>query len=174
VFLEGIRATLTADATWRDGRFVERPVRALRAFARVYAGWAMSQAFYRQELWKSAGFSSLEDYLVRAWEGNFLRRNGEDLLSMIDTWYHSDISDNALYHGDLAAALAGIRARAIIMPSPTDLYFTLADSEAETRLMPNAELAPISSIWGHRAGNPVQSPQDEATLRTAVQTLLAS
>ena len=48
VFLEGIRATLTADAAWRDGRFVERPVRALRAFARVYAGWAMSQAFYRE------------------------------------------------------------------------------------------------------------------------------
>ena len=105
VFLEGIRATLTADAAWRDGRFVERPVRALRAFARVYAGWAMSQAFYRQELWKGAGFSSLEDYLVRAWEGNFLRRNGEDLLSMIDTWYQSDISDNTVYNGDLPRAL---------------------------------------------------------------------
>ena len=101
VFLEGIRATLTADAAWRDGHFVERPVRALRAFGRVYAGWAMSQAFYREKLWEGMGFASLEDYLVRAWEGNFLRRNGEDLVSMIDTWYHSDISDNPLYRGDL-------------------------------------------------------------------------
>jgi homoserine O-acetyltransferase len=174
VFLEGIRATLTADAAWRDGRFVERPVRALRAFARVYAGWAMSQAFYRQGLWKGAGFSSLEDYLVRAWEGNFLRRNGEDLLSMIDTWYQSDISDNPVYDGDLPQALGAITARAIIMPSTTDLYFTLADSEAETRLMPNAELLPISSLWGHRAGNPLQNPEDEAVLRTAVRALLAS
>ena len=71
-------------AAWRDGRFVERLVRALRAFARVYAGWAMSQAFYRERLWERVGFTSLEDYLVRAWEGNFLRRHGEDLLSMID------------------------------------------------------------------------------------------
>ncbi|HET6927104.1 MAG TPA: alpha/beta fold hydrolase, partial [Hyphomicrobiaceae bacterium] len=77
VFLEGIRATLTADAAWRDGRFVERPLRGLRAFGRVYAGWAMSQAFYREKLWEGAGFASLEDYLVRAWEGNFLRRHGE-------------------------------------------------------------------------------------------------
>jgi homoserine O-acetyltransferase len=174
VFLEGIRATLTADAAWRDGRFVERPVRALRAFARVYAGWAMSQAFYRQELWKGAGFSSLEDYLVRAWEGNFLRRNGEDLLSMIDTWYQSDISDNTVYNGDLPRALGAVTARAIIMPSTTDLYFTLADSEAETRLMPDAELLPILSLWGHRAGNPLQNPEDEAVLRTAVRELLAS
>ncbi len=174
VFLEGIRATLTADAAWRDGRFVERPVRALRAFARVYAGWAMSQAFYRERLWEGAGFVSLEDYLVRAWEGNFLRRNGEDLVSMIDTWYQSDISDNAIYEGDLARALGAITARALIMPSTTDLYFTLADSEAETSLMPNAELRPIHSIWVHRAGNPVQCAEDEGTLRTAVQELLAT
>ena len=105
VFLEGIRATLTADGTWRDGRFLERPVRALRAFGRVYAGWAMSQAFYREELWSDIGYASLEDYLVRAWEGNFLRRDAHDLLSMIDTWMSSDISDNLIYNGDLPKAL---------------------------------------------------------------------
>ncbi len=174
VFLEGIRATLTADGAWRDGRFIERPVRALRAFGRVYAGWAMSQAFYREELWRTMGFASLEDYLVRSWEGNFLRRNAEDLLSMIDTWYQSDISDNAIYAGDLARALGAITARSIIMPSTTDLYFTVADSEIETRQMPNAELRPIESIWGHRAGNPIQAPADEDMLRRAVNELLAS
>jgi len=173
VFLEGIRAILTADGAWRDGRFVERPVRALRAFGRVYAGWAMSQAFYREALWSKIGFASLEDYLVRAWEGNFLRRHAEDLLSMIDTWTQSDISDNALYGGDLAKALAAIEARAIIMPSTTDLYFTVADSAAETKLMRQAELRPIESIWGHRAGNPIQEPADEAILRQAVRELLA-
>jgi homoserine O-acetyltransferase/O-succinyltransferase len=172
VFLEGIRATLTSDAAYQDGRFVERPLRAIRAFARVYAGWAMSQAFYREELWKTAGFTSLEDYLVRAWEGNYIRRHGEDLLSMIETWYRSDISDNEIYEGDLARALGSITARAIIMPSTTDLYFTVADSEAETRLMPNAEFRPIESIWGHRAGNPAQCSEDEAVLCDAVRDLL--
>lgn len=173
VFLEGIRATLTADGAWRDGRFIERPVRALRAFARVYAGWAMSQAFFRERLWETIGFASLEDFLVRAWEGNFLRRSGEDLLSMIDTWYDSDISDNPIYGGDLGKALGSITARSLIMPSTTDLYFTPEDSEAETRQMPNAEFRPIRSIWGHRAGNPIQNPQDEAFIRTAVEELLA-
>lgn len=173
VFLEGIRATLTADGGFRDGRFVERPVRALRAFGRVYAGWAMSQAFYREKLWATIGYASLEDYLVRAWEGNFLRREPEDLLSMIETWMQSDIADNAVHGGDLAKALGAITARSIIMPSTTDLYFTVADSEAETRQMPNAELRPIHSIWGHRAGNPAQAPADEAVLRAAVTELLA-
>jgi homoserine O-acetyltransferase len=173
VFLEGIRAILRSDAGYRDGRFTARPVEALRAFSRVYAGWAMSQAFYREKLWATIGFTSLEDYLVRAWEGNYLRRAAEDLLSMIETWYQSDISDNPIYGGNLEAALGAITARAIIMPSTTDLYFPLADGEAETRLMPNAELRPIESIWGHRAGNPVQCTEDEARLRGAVQDLLS-
>ena len=95
-------------------------------------------------------------------------------MSMIDTWYQSDISDNTVYNGDLKRALGAITARAIIMPSTTDLYFTIADSEAETLLMPNAELRPINSIWGHRAGNPMQCPEDEASLRIAVQGLLAN
>lgn len=173
VFLEGIRAVLTSDAAYQHGHFVERPVAAIRAFGRVYAGWAMSQAFYRERLWEGIGFASLEDYLVRAWEGNFLRRPAEDLLSMIDTWYQSDISDNAIYKGDLAKALGAIKARAIIMPSTTDLYFTEHDSAVETKQMPNAELRPIQSIWGHRAGNPIQSAEDQAVLRQAVDDLLA-
>jgi homoserine O-acetyltransferase len=60
------------------------------------------------------------------------------------------------------------------MPSTTDLYFTAEDSEAETRQMPNAEFRPIRSIWGHRAGNPVQNAEDEAVLRGAVRDLLGA
>ncbi len=168
VFIDGIRAVLTADTSYRDGRFFKRPVSALRAFARCYAGWALSQAFYRRELWRGMGYASVEDFLVRDWEGNFLRRAGEDLISMLDTWTASDISNNPIYRGDLDAALGAITARTLIMPSTTDLYFTLDDSAIETRRMGNAELRPIVSDWGHRAGNPRFSAADEAVLRQAV------
>ncbi|NKX43953.1 alpha/beta fold hydrolase [Roseicyclus persicicus] len=172
VFLQGVRATLTDDPGWTGTYFTETPVRGLRAMGRVYAGWAMSQAFYREELYLQAGFASLEDFLVRSWEANFLRRDAHDLLASLETWMASDISDNAIYKGDLAAALGSITARSIVMPSRTDLYFTPEDSAAETALMPNAEFRPIESIWGHRAGNPVFSPADEAVLRQAVRDLM--
>jgi homoserine acetyltransferase len=68
VFLEGVKAALTADPMFRDGRFVDKPSAGLRAMGRVYAGWAMSHAFYRDEVWREAGFHSLEDYLARAWD----------------------------------------------------------------------------------------------------------
>ena len=174
VFLQGVRATLTCDPSWRGDHFAEHPVRGLRAMGRVYAGWAMSQAFYRERLYEQAGFSSLEDFLVRSWEANFLRRDPHDLLASLETWMASDISDNGIHHGDLSKALGAITARSIIMPSRTDLYFTPEDSEIETAMMPNARLRPIESIWGHRAGNPNLSPADEAFLRREVADLLGS
>ncbi|WP_373487853.1 alpha/beta fold hydrolase [Blastomonas sp.] len=172
VFLEGVRATLTGDPNWQGEYFTDHPRRGLRAMGRVYAGWAMSQAFYREKLYEQIGFSSLEDFLVRSWEANFLRRDANDLLASLSTWLASDISDNPIYNGDLKKALGSISARAIIMPSRTDLYFTPEDSELETAMMPNAEFRPIESIWGHRAGNPAMYSPDEQFLRNAVADLL--
>jgi homoserine O-acetyltransferase len=174
VFLEGVKAALTADPAWRDGYFAEHPVRGLRAMGRVYAGWGLSQAFYREELWRSIGFSSLEDFLVTGWEGNFLRRDADNLLAQLWTWQHADISANELYHGDLVRALGAIRAKALIMPSETDLYFTVEDNAREIRHMSDAVLRPIPSLWGHRAGNPVQVPEDFRFIDTALKQLLAA
>jgi homoserine O-acetyltransferase len=174
VFLEGVKAALTADAAYRDGWFHEPPVRGLKAMARVYAGWALSQAFYRAELWRGLGYATLEGFLVESWEAQFLRRDANDLLAQIWTWWHGDISDNEIYRGDLAAALGAIRAKALIMPSQTDLYFRTADNEGERPHLADAELRPIPSIWGHRAGNPRDNPEDAAYLRAAVAELLAA
>ncbi len=173
VFLDGVRSTLKADPNWRDGYFAERPVRGLRAMGRVYAGWAMSQAFYREHLYLQHGFASLEDFLVRAWEANYLRRDADNLLAMLDVWTRSDISDNEIHNGDIDAALGAITAKTLIMPGRTDLYFTPEDSEAEAARIPGAEYRPIESIWGHRAGNPIESDEDRAFLRDAVHGLLA-
>jgi homoserine O-acetyltransferase len=173
VFLEGVKAALTADPAWQDGWFATQPLRGLRAMGRIYAGWALSQDFYREELDRTLGYSSLEDFLISGWEANFRRRDANDLLAMLWTWQHADISANELYGGDLAKALAAFSARALVMPSETDLYFRVEDNRREVALMPNAELRPIPSIWGHRAGNPTQNKDDERFLDDAVRELLA-
>jgi len=172
VFLEGVKAALTADPAWRDERFERKPERGLRAMGRVYAGWAMSQAFYRDELWRQVGYSSLEDYLVGGWEGNFLRRRAEDLLAQIHTWQHFSIADDPAYAGDFEAALRAIRAEVLLMPGRTDLYFRVEDNADELPRLARARLAPIESDWGHRAGNPVHRGADWAFIREQVRALL--
>ncbi|HEY1794862.1 MAG TPA: alpha/beta fold hydrolase [Stellaceae bacterium] len=173
VFLEGVKAALTADEAWRDGWFATPPVRGFQAFGRVYAGWGLSQAFYREEVWRTVGYSSLEDFFVASWEAGFRRRDANDLLAMLWMWQHADISANELYHGDMENALGAITADAIVMPCETDLYFTVEDNRREVAQMPRAELRPIPSIWGHRAGNPVLSPADAKFIGDATRELLA-
>jgi homoserine O-acetyltransferase len=173
VFLEAIQAALCADSAWNGHRFTTKPERGLWAMGRVYAGFAMSQAFYREQVYLQLGYESLEDYLVRDWEASFLRRDANNLISMIETWKRADISANEVYRGDLSHALSAIEARTLIMPGSTDFYFNADDSEAEARQIPRARFCPIPSIWGHRAGNPARSPADETFIKTAVAQLLA-
>ena len=74
VFLEGVKAALTADAAWNHGWYDEQPTKGLRAAARVYAGWGFSQAFYWDQVYKEMGYSSLEDFLVEFLGGVLPRR----------------------------------------------------------------------------------------------------
>lgn len=175
VFLEGVKAALTADVTFKEGFYDEKPAKGLRAAARVYAGWGFSQAFYREELdLKTLGFSSLEDFLIGFWEGFFLPKDANNLLTMLWTWQNGDISDNEMYNGDYKAALGAIKAKAFVMPGQTDLYFPPEDSQNEVAAMPNATLVPVPSIWGHFAGGPGTNPNDVRFIDDRLKELLAS
>ena len=110
--------------------------------------------------------------MITAWEGRFLELDANDILTMISTWQHGDISDNPLYHGDFSKALGAIKAKALIMPSQTDQYFPVYDNELEVARMPNAELRVIPSIWGHLAGGPGRNPEDTRFIDNYLKELL--
>ena len=173
VFLEGVKAALTADDAWANGWYEKPPLKGLRAMGRVYAGWAVSQAFYREEVYRDIGYSSLEDYLVAFWEGRRLEADANNFLAMLWTWQNADISANDIYQHDFVRALGSIKAKAMVMPGRTDLYFPPEDNEYEVSHMPNAEFRPIESIWGHLAGGPGFNPTDAAFVDEALKELLA-
>jgi homoserine O-acetyltransferase len=177
VFLDGVRAALQADPAYRDGKFLEKPIRGLKAMGRVYAGWALSHAFYRDEAWRGLGYSSLDDFLERSWDTAFSNQDANNLLAQIWMWQNGDISQCEAYGGNFASALGAIRARMLLLPGATDRYFPPDDNAAELPLLKNArsaELCPIPSIFGHRAGNPVALPDDRAFLRQKIDALLRS
>jgi homoserine O-acetyltransferase len=175
VFLAGLAAALTADGRFRDGDYVEKPVDGLKAFGRVYAGWAFSQAFYRERVdAKVMGFASIDDFLAGVWDPLFLERDPNDLLAMIWTWQHADICANERYGGDFDAALRAIKAKAVVMPSATDLYFPVADNEAEVAKMPDGRCMTIPTIWGHVAGNAGANPADTDFVNARIAELMLS
>jgi homoserine O-acetyltransferase len=174
VFLSSLLRTLEAAPEHiGNGRFTSEPHAAVRAFAHIYAGWGLSQDFYREGLYRTAlGAPDLETYLKADWEDGFAQCRAANLYAQAMTWFHGDISADPRYGGDLARALDAIQARVLLMPGETDLYFRVADNAAELAHLRQAELRPIPSIWGHRAGSPATIPADFAFLRSAVREWL--
>jgi homoserine O-acetyltransferase len=170
-FIDGLRATLQADAAWNDGNYIAPPEKGLRAFGRVYVAWAYSQSFFRDGLYRQCGFATLED-LARDWEEDHVRWDANNLLAKIRTWQLADISDNTIYRRDFKRALTAIRARAIVMPCSTDLYFPPDDSAIEVARMPNARLRIFESAWGHCAGSPGVLKEFNRALDEAAADLL--
>ncbi len=175
VFLSGLLRTLeAAPEHLGQGRFSAEPTAALHAFGHIYAGWALSQDFYRADLHRTAlGAPDLDTFLRVNWAERFAQRRAANLYAQALAWTHGDIADNALYGGDLTRALAAIRAKVLLMPSETDLYFRVADNAAELPHLAQASLRPIPSIWGHRAGNPTTDAADAAFLKAAVAEWMA-
>jgi homoserine O-acetyltransferase/O-succinyltransferase len=135
----------------------------------------MSHEFYREELWRAAGFDSLEGYLAGSWDGAFARRDANDLLAQIAIWQAGDISRCDEFGGDFDRALAAIKAHVLLLPGRTDRYFDPRDNEDELSRLVNARSAvlhAIPSIHGHRAGNPINNAEDRAFINAEISALL--
>ena len=174
VFLDGVKAALLADASWNGGDYVTPPVAGLKAFGRVYAGWAYSQTFFRDALYAQLGFATIEDLLID-WEEDHVRNwDANDLLAKLWAWQKGDISANASFNHDFPKALNAIRARAVLIPCTQDLYFPPADNEIEARHMPNAQLRPFDSPFGHCVANPGNDRVFERFLDQAIRDIMVN
>lgn len=140
VFLEGVKSALlsakglssagsgrdrieTGSGDERQWTKTQKTV-GLKAFGRAYAGWGFSQAFYREKLHEKVyGAKNLEDFMVTFWEGWALKKDPENLLVMLQTWQNGDVSQQKPYHGNFEQALASIKAKLLVLPCKTDLYF---------------------------------------------------
>lgn len=181
VFLEGVKSSLYAalgtssagiakpDLYTAQGKKVsfssETREVGLKALGRVYAGWGFSQAFYREKLYQTApklGFKDLDDFLVNFWESWALSKDPENMLVMLHTWQAGDCSQQEPYNGDFSKAMKAIKAKTLVLPAKTDLYFPPEDSEIEVHNMSPGvgTLKVFQSIWGHWAGGPGQSTED--------------
>jgi homoserine O-acetyltransferase len=108
-----------------------------------------STEFYKQEMWRGLGFSSLEDFLVGLLEGAFLPNDPNNLLCQAWKWQQGDVSRHS--DGDLAAALGRVKAKTFVLPVDEDMVIPVRDCEVEQRLIPGSELRVINSLWGHLA-----------------------
>ena len=172
-FLSGVKQGIINDPAWNNGDYDEQPWAGLTAKGRIWSSWALTQDWYRARKWAEMGYETVEDYLTGEWDKIYYHRDANDMLSLIATWQACDLGKNPVYNGDTDAAYRAIRAKSILLPGNTDLYFPTADNEAEAALMPNAEVREIQSIWAHYAAGG-KTVEDTAFVDGALKELLAA
>jgi homoserine O-acetyltransferase len=169
-FLEGPIAALEASADFAGGHYREKGLTAeegVRAFGRVYAAWLTSPAWLMKERWRELGFGTLDHYLDPT-PPRFSPHDAHNLLIVANMWRLSDVGSVA--PGPIAqmedkeqrwrAALGQIQAKVLLMPSRTDQYFRVEESEEELKAMgKQAVWSPIETEYGHIAGGGA-SPED--------------
>jgi len=172
VFLEGVKAALVADKNWKNGNYKKQPKVGLKAFGRVYAGWAFSQDFYREKLYKKFGFKNAED-LLKDWEIDHVKNwDANNLLLKLQTWQSNDISKGPLYKNNYIKALKSITVLSNGWPCNQDLYFRTKDNEYENNFISRSSLRPIDSPYGHCAANPGNDKNFEKELDKNIKELL--
>ena len=172
VFLEGLKTALCADQNWKNGNYKLPPLNGLRAFARVYAGWAFSQTFYRHELFKKIGYNTVEELLID-WENDHIKNwDANNLLAKLATWQVGDISNGPIYKNNFKKALRAIKAKTIILPCNQDLYFRTEDNFFEARYISNSEIYPYNSPFGHCVANPGNDSNFQVELDRCICKLL--
>jgi homoserine O-acetyltransferase len=154
VFVEALKEAITSDPSWNGGWYASgAAVRdGIDRMARIVATAGWSAEFYRTERWRSVlGMSSLDDFVNGVMKAYFEPMDPNVLLSAMHKWQRADVSRHA--GGNLAAALARIEARTMIMPISHDGFFPPEECEADSRLVPGALFRVIHSPEGHMGLN---------------------
>ncbi len=147
---EAMRAVLAGSPDFAEGSYSEPPSIGLRLLARVYAPWALSQAWYRAAGWKRLGFPTLDTFMVNFWDATMVGLEANDFLIQISTLQGAGSAPRS--DSDWMEALAAIRIPVLLMPSSSDLYFPAEEAAETASMIEHGACIPVESDWGHFAG----------------------
>ncbi|OCB88485.1 homoserine acetyltransferase [Sanghuangporus baumii] len=172
-FLEGPKAALVASKDFDNGQYKTVPQIGIRAFGRAYSAWAYGQTWFRNHGYLHDGkYADLDSFLREDWEAGYLGWDANDLITLLHTWQAGDVS-HIRDGGNYVACLNKIKAKGLVMPSKTDLYFPPEDSKNEVSHLMDAKLVVIDSVWGHMAGGGSNVIDDEF-IKNEVRSFLES
>jgi len=143
--------TLRNDPNFNNGFYTEPHAcqAGLRNLGRLFSLIAASKEMYQGEHYKRMGFTSLEDFERRIWEGHFLPMDPNNLITMAWAWQHADASLNT--GGDIVKAQKAIKAKMWPIVFTEDMMFDESDIVEQCVHIKDCKICRVPSHWGHFA-----------------------
>jgi homoserine O-acetyltransferase len=165
-----VEEPITSDPAWNNGFYLDR--QAVQAGARLQGlGTALTappRHLFSEELWRAAGYVSLDDFVTRFWQAFWLATDPNDVVCQARQARAADPSDG----GDLTAALGQIKAKTFVTAFTGDNLFPPEECKLDAEKITNAEFREINSAWGHMATYAL-SEQDKLAVDNVLQEILA-
>jgi homoserine O-acetyltransferase/O-succinyltransferase len=167
---EATRKALTADSAYNNGEYTQQPETGWRAWVDVLLTLATRtpeglKAEFPQGLDVVAWIKGVED--------NWLK-GGFDANNWIwQTWAYDrhDVGTTPGFNGDTKKALKSIRAKAILMNAPDDLYNPTVEAAEDAKQIPDAKYVLIPSLQGHFAASATKPADVEFMNKIVIEFL---
>ena len=167
---EATRKALTADSAYNNGDYTQQPEKGWRAWVDIL----LTLATRTPDGLKAEFPKSLD---VVGWIKNFedtWLKGGFDANNWIwQTWAYDrhDVGTTPGFNGDTVRALRSIKAKAILMNAPGDLYNPTAEAAEDAKSIPGARYVVIPSLQGHFAASPAKAADVEFMNRAVTEFL---
>jgi homoserine O-acetyltransferase/O-succinyltransferase len=162
------RACLMADPAWNGREFTASPDRGWRAYASLMATLATRTP---------SALAQIEDF--DAWSERAIAAqlaSGFDPLDYVyQSWAYEahDVGTTPGFGGDTARALASMRAGALLLAPPLDLFNPETAARDAAAAIPGARFVEIPSIQGHQAATATDA-RDAAFLNGCIADFLGA
>jgi homoserine O-acetyltransferase len=165
-----VEEPITSDPAWNNGFYLDR--QAVQAGARRQGlGAALTtppRHLFSEELWRAAGYVSLDDFVTRFWQAFFLATDPNDVVCQARQARAADPGAGA----GLAAALGQIKAKTFVTAFTGDNLFPPEECKLDAEKITNAEFREISTTFGHMATFGI-TEQDRNAVDNILEEVLA-
>jgi homoserine O-acetyltransferase len=148
------------DPRWKGGHYTEQPLDGLRAAGRIYYPWTVTDAHLTQ-LSPEALEREIQATVDRA-----ARWDAWDFVRRYQASAGHDVS--VPFRGDLARALAHVKARTLLLPAATDRLLGLAAAHEIARHVRGARLAEVATARGHLGWRAVPNAPESAFITAEI------
>ena len=167
---EATRKALTGDSTYNNGDYTLQPEKGWRAWVDVLLTLAT-----RTPDGLKAEFPKGLDVVtwINGFEETWLK-GGFDANNWIwQTWAYDrhDVGTTPGFDGDTIKALQSLKARAILMNAPGDLYNPTIEAADDAKQIPGAQYVVIPSLQGHFAASSAKAADVEFMNKTITEFL---
>jgi homoserine O-acetyltransferase len=152
------------DPDWNDGRYARAPIAGLRGAGRIYYPWTVTDAWIDGQP---------ADRIEHELQGTIARAAQWDAWSYVRRYQASAAHDaTAPFGADLGRALAGVRARVLLLPAAADRILPAEGAREIARHLKDAECAEIPGQRGHMAWRPVAGTPETAFVVARIRRFL--